>query len=157
MRYVRLLLLLDLHHHPSMKEGKIGNKPALKALKRNGLPADLRCAKGVLLLIRVTLWRNFLCVHFASCFLQSDLARVVQSALFVSGINTLIQTFLGSRLPTVMGNSFYFLPVILSIVNSPRIMNIGEPHEVLTTTVGSSPVLYNISFSSLICYRVCVY
>ncbi|KAH9562832.1 hypothetical protein CY35_05G093000 [Sphagnum magellanicum] len=59
----------------------------------------------------------------------SDLARVVQSALFVSGINTLIQTVLGSRLPTVMGNSFYFLPVILSIVNSARIMNIDEPHE----------------------------
>jgi xanthine/uracil permease len=78
--------------------------------------------------------------------MQSDLARVVQSALFVSGINTLIQTFLGSRLPTVMGNSFYFLPVVLSIVNSPRIMNIGEPHEVVATTLGSSPVLCIVSF-----------
>jgi xanthine/uracil permease len=86
----------------------------------------------------------------------SDLARVVQSALFVSGINTLIQTVLGSRLPTVMGNSFYFLPVILSIVNSPRIMDIGEPHEVVTTIVASSPVLCSVSFSPLICCRACV-
>jgi len=92
------------------------------------------------------------------CFiLQSDLARVVQSALFVSGINTLIQTVLGSRLPTVMGNSFYFLPVILSIVNSARIMNIDEPHEVVTTTVASAPVLCSVSFSSLICYLAIVY
>jgi hypothetical protein len=64
---------------------------------------------------------------------------------------------LGSRLPTVMGNSFYFLPVILSIVNSARIMNIDEPHEVVTTTVASSPLLCNVSFSSLICYRAIVY
>jgi xanthine/uracil permease len=107
-------------------------------------------------LTTVSLWRNF-CLCFVSCFLQSDLARVVQSALFVSGINTLIQTVLGSRLPAVMGNSFYFLPVILSIVNSPRIMDIGEPHEVVTTTVVPSPVLCIVSFSSLICYHACAY
>jgi hypothetical protein len=69
----------------------------------------------------------FLCL---SCLLQSDLARVVQSALFVSGINTLLQTVLGSRLPVVMGNSFYFLPITLSIVNAPRIIDIPDPHEV---------------------------
>jgi hypothetical protein len=61
---------------------------------------------------------------------SSDLARVVQSALFVSGINTLLQTVLGSRLPVVMGNSFYFLPITLSIVNAPRIIDIPDPHEV---------------------------
>ncbi|KAH9574840.1 hypothetical protein CY35_01G080500 [Sphagnum magellanicum] len=60
---------------------------------------------------------------------SSDLARVVQSALFVSGINTLLQTLLGSRLPVVMGNSFYFLPITLSIVNAPRIIDIPDPHE----------------------------
>ncbi len=67
------------------------------------------------------------CTHLC---LQGDLARVVQSALFVSAINTLVQTFLGSRLPAVMGNSFYFLPITLSIVNAPRIMAIGDSHEV---------------------------
>jgi nucleobase transporter 1/2 len=62
--------------------------------------------------------------------LQGDLARVVESALFVSAINTLVQTLLGSRLPAVMGNSFYFLPITLSIVNAPRIVDIEDPHEV---------------------------
>ncbi len=71
-----------------------------------------------------------LCFLCLSCLLQSDLARVVQSALFVSGINTLLQTVLGSRLPVVMGNSFYFLPITLSIVNAPRIIDIPDPHEV---------------------------
>ncbi len=54
----------------------------------------------------------------------------MQSSLFVSGINTLLQTVLGSRLPIVMGNSFYFLPITLSIVNAPRIIDILDPHEV---------------------------
>jgi len=60
---------------------------------------------------------------------SGDLARVVQSSLFVSAINTLVQTILGSRLPAVMGNSFYFLPITLSIVNAPRIVDIEDSHE----------------------------
>jgi len=58
-----------------------------------------------------------------------DLARVVQSALFVSAINTLLQTYFGSRLPVVMGNSFYFYPMVLSIVNRGGIIDIPDPHE----------------------------
>jgi xanthine/uracil permease len=61
---------------------------------------------------------------------SGDLSRVVQSALFVSAINTLVQTILGSRLPAVMGNSFYFLPITLSIVNAPAIVEIEDSHEV---------------------------
>lgn len=63
--------------------------------------------------------------------MQHDLSRVVQSALFVSAINTLVQTFFGARLPVVMGQSFYFLPMVLSIVNRDGIINIPDPHEVL--------------------------
>jgi xanthine/uracil permease len=73
------------------------------------------------------------CVYVCVCvcvILQSDLSRVVQSALFVSAINTLLQTLLGSRLPAVMGNSFYFLSITLSIVNAPSIIDIPDPHEV---------------------------
>jgi xanthine/uracil permease len=72
------------------------------------------------------------CVYVCVCvcvILQSDLSRVVQSALFVSAINTLLQTLLGSRLPAVMGNSFYFLSITLSIVNAPSIIDIPDPHE----------------------------
>ncbi len=116
------------------------------------------CGKIVCLLL--------LCFLCLSCLLQSDLARVVQSALFVSGINTLLQTVLGSRLPVVMGNSFYFLPITLSIVNAPRIIDIPDPHEVtdhppliLAHTPGTSDLrnspfnLYFCGLSLSLCLR----
>lgn len=74
-----------------------------------------------------------------SC-VQRDLARTVQSALFVSAINTLVQTYFGARLPVVMGNSFYFLPMVLSIVNRDGIINIPDPHEVLPYSVVFNPL-----------------
>lgn len=61
---------------------------------------------------------------------QHDLARAIQSVLFVSAINTLLQTFFGARLPVVMGNSFYFLPMVLSIVTKRGIIDYPDPHEV---------------------------
>ena len=63
--------------------------------------------------------------------MQRDLARTVQSVLFVSAINTLVQTYFGSRLPVVMGQSFYFLPMLLAIINRGGIIDIPDPHEVL--------------------------
>ncbi|XP_073390924.1 nucleobase-ascorbate transporter 2 [Physcomitrium patens] len=59
-----------------------------------------------------------------------DLARTIQSVLFVTAINTLVQTGLGSRLPTVMGSSFYFLPMMLSIVSRRGIIDYPDPNEV---------------------------
>ncbi|XP_066357484.1 nucleobase-ascorbate transporter 3-like [Miscanthus floridulus] len=44
-----------------------------------------------------------------------DKARVIQSFLFMSGINTLLQTLIGTRLPTVMNASFAFVVPVLSI------------------------------------------
>ena len=61
------------------------------------------------------------------------MARVVQSVLFVSAINTLLQTYFGARLPVVMGSSFYFLPMLLSIVNRGGIIDTPDPHEVLSS------------------------
>ncbi|GLU04334.1 hypothetical protein SLE2022_214860 [Rubroshorea leprosula] len=46
-----------------------------------------------------------------------DKAVVIQSLLFMSGINTLLQTLIGSRLPTVMGASFAYVLPVLSIIN----------------------------------------
>lgn len=63
-------------------------------------------------------------------FTNHDLVRVIQTVLFVSGINTLIQTVLGTRLPAVMGNSFYFLLPTISIVLSPDLVSIPDPNEV---------------------------
>lgn len=51
------------------------------------------------------------------CYEQGDKARVIQALLFMSGINTLLQTLIGSRLPTVMGASFAYTLPLLSIIN----------------------------------------
>nr|XP_043606790.1 nucleobase-ascorbate transporter 3-like [Erigeron canadensis] len=48
---------------------------------------------------------------------HGDKARVIQVVLFMSGLNTLLQTLIGSRLPTVMGPSFAYLLPVLSIIN----------------------------------------
>ncbi|XP_027094078.2 nucleobase-ascorbate transporter 3-like isoform X1 [Coffea arabica] len=63
---------------------------------------------------------------------HGDKARVIQSMLFMSGINTLLQTLFGSRLPTVMGPSFaYFISVLLAI-NDFNDSNFTTEHERFT-------------------------
>ena len=66
--------------------------------------------------------------------MQDDKVRVVQTLLFVTGINTLLQTLFGTRLPTVVGGSYAFLVPIISIVHDSSIMNIPDPHEVRVTS-----------------------
>ncbi|XVE69993.1 hypothetical protein DITRI_Ditri10aG0036100 [Diplodiscus trichospermus] len=48
---------------------------------------------------------------------HGDKARVIQVLLFMTGINTLLQTLIGSRLPVVMGASFAYTLPLLSIIN----------------------------------------
>ncbi|KAJ9674538.1 hypothetical protein PVL29_023840 [Vitis rotundifolia] len=48
---------------------------------------------------------------------NGDKGRVIQTLLFMAGVNTLLQTLLGARLPTVMGASFAFFIPVMSIVN----------------------------------------
>ncbi|KAJ7544547.1 hypothetical protein O6H91_09G082200 [Diphasiastrum complanatum] len=56
-------------------------------------------------------------------------ARVIQTLLFVNGINTLLQSFFGTRLPVVINGSFaYFIPV-MSIINSSRFQAIFDDNE----------------------------
>lgn len=74
--------------------------------------------------------------------MQDDKVRLVQTLLFVSGINTLLQTLFGTRLPTVIGGSFAFLVPIISIVHDSSIMNTPDPHEVSVTRL--HPIDYNI-------------
>ncbi|XP_052183504.1 nucleobase-ascorbate transporter 2-like [Diospyros lotus] len=57
-----------------------------------------------------------------------DKVRVVQTLLFVEGINTLLQTLLGTRLPTVIGGSWAFMVPILSIVHDPALTRIEDGH-----------------------------
>lgn len=57
-----------------------------------------------------------------------DKVRVVQTLLFVEGINTLLQTLFGTRLPTVIGGSWAFLVPIISIIHDPSLARIDDPH-----------------------------
>ncbi|KAL8490169.1 hypothetical protein ACS0TY_025415 [Phlomoides rotata] len=51
---------------------------------------------------------------------DKDKAMVIQALLFVSGINTLLHSFFGTRLPSVIGGSYAFLIPATSIINSAR-------------------------------------
>ncbi|XP_012451047.1 nucleobase-ascorbate transporter 3 [Gossypium raimondii] len=60
---------------------------------------------------------------------HGDKARVIQVLLFMSGINTLLQTLIGSRLPTVMGVSFAYTLPLLSIINDYTDEAFGTEHD----------------------------
>ncbi|XP_021718730.1 nucleobase-ascorbate transporter 3-like [Chenopodium quinoa] len=60
---------------------------------------------------------------------RGDRARVIQSLLFMSGINTLIQTLIGSRLPVVMGPSYVYLIPVMTIVISNNSGNFASEHQ----------------------------
>lgn len=64
-----------------------------------------------------------------------DKARVIQSMLFMSGINTLLQTLIGTRLPTVMGPSFAYAISVLLTVNDFADSNFNSEHERFTHTI----------------------
>lgn len=59
---------------------------------------------------------------------QGDKVRVVQTLLFVEGINTLLQTLFGTRLPTVIGGSYAFMVPIISIIHDSSLARIEDPH-----------------------------
>lgn len=60
---------------------------------------------------------------------NEEKAKMIQTLLFVAGLNTLTQTFLGTRLPAVIGGSYTFVPTTLSIVLAGRYSSIPEPQE----------------------------
>lgn len=61
---------------------------------------------------------------------QGDKARVIQSLLFMSGVNTLLQTWFGTRLPTVMGPSFAYVISVFAIINDLFDDDFANDHEV---------------------------
>ncbi|GMH01305.1 hypothetical protein Nepgr_003144 [Nepenthes gracilis] len=56
-------------------------------------------------------------------------AQVIQTLLFVAGLNTLLQTTFGTRLPAVIGGSFTFVAPTISIILAGRYSNIPDPIE----------------------------
>lgn len=55
---------------------------------------------------------------------------MIQALLFMAGINTLLQTWFGTRLPTVMGPSFAYVLPVLSIIRDYSDNTFSSEHEV---------------------------
>ncbi|XP_075077674.1 nucleobase-ascorbate transporter 6 isoform X1 [Nicotiana tabacum] len=51
---------------------------------------------------------------------NEEKAKVIQTLLFVAGLNTLLQSLFGTRLPAVMGGSYTFVAPTISIIISGR-------------------------------------
>ncbi|KAL2930933.1 Nucleobase-ascorbate transporter 2 [Bienertia sinuspersici] len=66
---------------------------------------------------------------------DGDKARVVQTLLFVQGINTLLQTLFGTRLPTVIGASYAYMVPIISIIHDSSLARIEDPHVRFNSTM----------------------
>nr|GMD96393.1 putative nucleobase-ascorbate transporter 10 [Ipomoea batatas] len=64
-------------------------------------------------------------------------ARVMQTLLFISGLNTLFQSIFGVRLPSVLGGSHAYLIPITTIINSRRNQMILDPHTRFLQTMRS--------------------
>lgn len=68
--------------------------------------------------------------YFIRC-LQAEKARVIETLLFVAGINTLVQTLFGSRLPAVIGGSYTYVATTISIILAGRFSGEPDPIEVV--------------------------
>eukprot|EP00268_Persea_americana_P012081 TRINITY_DN1506_c0_g1_i4.p1 TRINITY_DN1506_c0_g1~~TRINITY_DN1506_c0_g1_i4.p1 ORF type:complete len:222 (+),score=29.14 TRINITY_DN1506_c0_g1_i4:1129-1794(+) len=60
---------------------------------------------------------------------NEEKARVIQTLLFVAGLNTFLQTLFGTRLPAVMGGSYTFVTPTISIILAGRYSDIVDPHD----------------------------
>ncbi|KAG5111777.1 hypothetical protein JHK82_035046 [Glycine max] len=60
---------------------------------------------------------------------SGDKAQVIQTLLFVAGINTLLQALFGTRLPAVVGGSFAYVIPIAHIISDSSLQRINDPHE----------------------------
>ncbi|PHT98252.1 Nucleobase-ascorbate transporter 7 [Capsicum chinense] len=56
-------------------------------------------------------------------------AQVIQTLLFVAGVNTLLQSWFGTRLPVVIGGSFRFIMPAVFIALSNRYNTYLDPRE----------------------------
>lgn len=86
-----------------------------------------------------------------------DKVRVIQTLLFTAGINTLLQSVVGTCLPCVVGGSYAFIVPTLSIIYSDKFQAIEDSHERFLHTmraiqgalIASSSVQIVLGFSGL--------
>jgi len=69
--------------------------------------------------------------------MQYEKAIVIQTILFLSGINTLLQVHFGTRLPAVMSGSYTYIYPAVAIILSPRYALVIDPLEVRSATARS--------------------
>ncbi|KAK6924884.1 Nucleobase cation symporter 2 family [Dillenia turbinata] len=58
---------------------------------------------------------------------NEEKAKVIQTLLFVAGLNTLLQSLFGTRLPAVIGGSYTFVPTTISIILAGRYSDVADP------------------------------
>lgn len=83
---------------------------------------------------------------------------MIQTLLFVAGINTLLQTWFGTRLPVVVGAFYAFIIPAVSIALSSRMSVFPDPHQVSVFRVlrcgrncGCRPQFETMSVYMLLC------
>ncbi|PWZ25327.1 Nucleobase-ascorbate transporter LPE1 [Zea mays] len=69
--------------------------------------------------------------------MQAEKAIVIQTILFLSGINTLLQVHFGTRLPAVMSGSYTYIYPAVAIILSPRYALLIDPLERFVFTMRS--------------------
>ncbi|KAK9690512.1 hypothetical protein RND81_09G133400 [Saponaria officinalis] len=74
-------------------------------------------------------------------------AKVIQTLLFVSGLNTLLQTLFGCRTSIVVGGSYAFVVPAISIIYTGHFVHIINPHERFRETMKA--IQGAIMFSSM--------
>jgi len=91
---------------------------------------------------------------------DEDTANVICTILLVSGLNTLVQTTIGDRLPIVQGGSFAFLGPTFAIINNASLQDISDNHKRFLATmrliqgaiIACAFVQIAIGYSGLITY-----
>ncbi|CAO2170787.1 unnamed protein product [Urochloa humidicola] len=68
---------------------------------------------------------------------HAEKAIVIQTMLFLAGINTLLQVHFGTRLPAVMSASFTYIYPIVAVILSPRYALVIDPIERFVFTMRS--------------------
>ncbi|KAK8641297.1 hypothetical protein V6N13_010711 [Hibiscus sabdariffa] len=66
---------------------------------------------------------------------NAEKAKVIQTLLFVSGLSTLFQSFLGTRLPIVVVGSYAYLIPVTSIIQASRYSSYTDPYERFVRTM----------------------
>ncbi|KAL2939221.1 Nucleobase-ascorbate transporter 7 [Bienertia sinuspersici] len=66
---------------------------------------------------------------------NEEKAKMIQTLLFVAGLNTLFQSTFGTRLPAVIGGSYTYVPTTISIVLAGRYSGIADPQEKFNRTI----------------------